>query len=44
MTVDSHKYSTIPTSGTVDPQGSWPKNNVLTQGKNGSLSVGGWTI
>ena len=43
MTID-HNYSTIPTSGTIDPQGSWPKKHVLPQGKNGSLSVGGWTV
>jgi len=43
MTID-HNYSTVPTSGTIDPQGSWPKKHVLPQGKNGSLSVGGWTV
>ena len=44
MTVESHKYSTIPTSGSIDPQGSWPNSHVVPQGKNGSLSVGGWTV
>ena len=43
MSID-HKYSTIPTSGSIDTQGSWPDNHTLTQGKHGSLSVGGWTI
>ena len=43
MTVD-HKYSTIPTTGAIDPQEDWPSRHVVPQGKHGSLSTGGWTI
>ena len=43
MTIN-HKYSTIPTTGAIDPTNEWPSNHVLPQGKNGSLSTGGWTM
>ena len=43
MTID-HKYSTIPTTGAIDPQEDWPSSHVIPQGKHGSLSTGGWTI
>ena len=41
--LENHKYSTIPTTGAITPTTDWPKNHVLPQGKNGSLSTGGWT-
>jgi len=43
MTID-HEYSTIPTTGAIDPQEDWPSSHVIPQGKHGSLSTGGWTI
>lgn len=38
----SEGYSIVPPTGAVGPE--WFKNNVLQHGRQGSLSVGGWTV